>query len=163
PRRLPYAAALGGFVALAAVVSHTFTDFGHLSAGAVGLAGYPPAPPSRAAPGGTGRRPRGRGGARPGARGRRGRPPRRTRPATAIANATRCSESRIVTSGRNASPMPAQPSEPRATSPCARGDGNRRHRTRAIAPSQAAIIAERPKSGSATTEASAVGSERRAP
>jgi len=48
-RRLPYAAALGGFVALAAVVSHTFTDFGHLSAVAIGLACYPLAAVSRAA------------------------------------------------------------------------------------------------------------------
>jgi membrane associated rhomboid family serine protease len=40
-RRLPYVAALGGFVALAAAVSHTFTDFGHLSAVAIGFACYP--------------------------------------------------------------------------------------------------------------------------
>ena len=40
-RRLPYAAALAGFVVLAAAVSHTFTDFGHLSAVAIGLACYP--------------------------------------------------------------------------------------------------------------------------
>jgi rhomboid family protein len=48
-RRLPYAAALGGFVALSAVVSHTFADFGHLSAVAIGLACYPLAVVSRAA------------------------------------------------------------------------------------------------------------------
>jgi membrane associated rhomboid family serine protease len=40
-RRLPYAAALAGFAVLAAALSHTFTDFGHLSAVAIGLACYP--------------------------------------------------------------------------------------------------------------------------
>jgi membrane associated rhomboid family serine protease len=39
--RVPYAAALGAYVVAAASYSHTFTDFGHLSAVAIGLACYP--------------------------------------------------------------------------------------------------------------------------
>jgi hypothetical protein len=40
-RRLPYVAVLGASVLLAAAFWHTFTDFGHLSAFAIGLACYP--------------------------------------------------------------------------------------------------------------------------
>jgi Rhomboid-like protein len=39
--RLWYLALLVGYLALAAAVSHTFTDFGHLAAVAIGLAWYP--------------------------------------------------------------------------------------------------------------------------
>ena len=39
--RLPYAAVLGGSVVLFVATSGTFTDFGHLTAVAIGLACYP--------------------------------------------------------------------------------------------------------------------------